>query len=440
MYNAVHLIKNVRNNLLNYKRFIFPGFQFDKLRDGEVRWRNLLDVYDHDQLLDANLKLAPKLSYRALHPGDNKQNVPFALAVFHHTTSAAIRSYFPENEDAARFLQLIDTWWTIVNCKQIINTNNRLGNAAVPGDGKPDFLRMFADWVDEWFDSQVSNTSKYTLSAQTSFALASTCRSLASIIEDLLSEGYDYVLTARFVTDFLERRFSRYRQMSGGRFLVSLREVLNSEKILTLTSLLKVGINTWEENLKDDRLNEDLDKLVSEVRSMELHDVQLTDKSMEVSAYIGGYIVKALVKNNNKSKNNNSNNKKMSSCSDCKTRLLNQRSEEHTEYLRLVSRGGLKIPSLSLIQYTSAVFGMLQEIEPLVQKSNVSERHACEHLLKLFGPTSDFVCEKHNEQAGKVANRILVNIFYNNSQKESKDTKRKDSIEGFKNRQRTKPK
>jgi hypothetical protein len=139
MYDAVHLIKNVRNNLLNYKRFIFPSFHFDKFQHeinvtaGEVRWKNLLDVYDHDQKLDAHLKLAPKLSYRALHPGDNKQNVPFALAIFHSTTSAAIRDYFPENEDAASFLQLIDTWWTVVNSKQLRNSNNRLGNAAEKG-------------------------------------------------------------------------------------------------------------------------------------------------------------------------------------------------------------------------------------------------------------------------------------------------------------------
>ena len=69
----------------------------------------------------------------------------------------AIREYFPENDDAASFLWLIDIWWTVVNSKQRVNVNNRLGNAAVAGDGESKFLgcRVFA--------SQVSNT-KYTLS------------------------------------------------------------------------------------------------------------------------------------------------------------------------------------------------------------------------------------------------------------------------------------
>ena len=51
MFDSVHLIKNIRNNLLNNKRFIFPAFNFGKFEDeitvkaGEIRWKNLLDVY-----------------------------------------------------------------------------------------------------------------------------------------------------------------------------------------------------------------------------------------------------------------------------------------------------------------------------------------------------------------------------------------------------------
>ena len=434
MFDAVHLIKNIRNNLLNYKRFIFPSFQFDQFRDdinvpaGEMRWKTLLDVHDLDQHLDAHLRFAPKLSYRALHPGDNKQNVPYALAVFHGTTSASVRRYYPEKEDAASFLSLIDTWWTIVNSKQKINTNNRLGNGAVHGDCKPEFLRKFADWLDEWFDSQIPNCRKFTLSAQTNSALASTCRALACLIEDLLNEGYDYVLTSRFLTDFLERRFSRYRQMSGGRFLVALREVLNSAQICMMTSLLKAGINVWEEDLKDETHDQDLEKLVLEASKMRFDEITLKKESMEVVAYIGGYIVKSLL---DKEKN--------STCSACKTCLLDHDNEINTEYLRLVSRGGLRTPSSALMQYTGSMFGMLQMLEPVIRKFNVNERRACERLFELYGAAPDFVCEEHNEWAGKIANRIIVNIFYNNVQKASKDKKRKQSVaEGLKKRQRTK--
>ena len=76
---------------------------------------------------------------------------------------------------------------------------------------------------------------------------------------------------------------------------MSLREVGNSEKIISMLSLLKIAINIWEEDLKDDRINSGLDKLVSEVSKIELHDITLSPESMKVCAYIGGYVVKSLI-------------------------------------------------------------------------------------------------------------------------------------------------
>ena len=79
----------------------------------------------------SNLKKAHKLSYQVLHPGNKKQSVPLALAIFHETTTAAFESYFPEREDASKFLKMINTWWLICN---------PLGNAVRVGDDKTDFL------------------------------------------------------------------------------------------------------------------------------------------------------------------------------------------------------------------------------------------------------------------------------------------------------------
>ena len=82
-------------------------------------------------LIDANFKLATKLSNRALHPGDNKQSVSFISSLNFSSHHISRNSRLPENEDAASFLQLIDTWWIVVNSKEEINSNNRLGNAAI---------------------------------------------------------------------------------------------------------------------------------------------------------------------------------------------------------------------------------------------------------------------------------------------------------------------
>ena len=48
--------------------------------------------------------------------------------------------------------------------------------------------------------------------------------------------------------------------MSGGRFLVSSREVLNSERILSWRSIIKENINIWEENIDSDA-EESLDSI-----------------------------------------------------------------------------------------------------------------------------------------------------------------------------------
>ena len=52
-------------------------------------------------------------------------------------------------------------------------------------------------------------------------------------MQEFLDEGYEFIFIGRFQSDPLENRSSQYRQMSGGRFLVSLREVLSPERILT---------------------------------------------------------------------------------------------------------------------------------------------------------------------------------------------------------------
>ena len=77
------------------------------------------------------------------------------------------------------------------------------------------------------------------------------------LADELLNDGYDFVLRSRLQSGPIERRFSQYCQMSGERFLVSLREVLNTERILSCRSLIKNDINFWKEDLQQPEINED---------------------------------------------------------------------------------------------------------------------------------------------------------------------------------------
>ena len=154
-FDNVHLMKNISNNLLNAKKFVFPEFSFPVMQGkhldsdgGYICWSDLHAMYDKDLALQGNLRKAPKLTYSALHPGNNKQSVPLALAIFDETTIAAFKSYFPERKDVADFLTLINSWWTVVNARTQF-TSNPLANAPVQGDGKADFLRFFAYWLEK---------------------------------------------------------------------------------------------------------------------------------------------------------------------------------------------------------------------------------------------------------------------------------------------------
>ena len=113
-FDTVHLLKNVRNNLFNTKKIVFPAFTFNIATDnkissgpGYISWADIKSIYDRDKNLDANLRQAPKLTYKALNPGNNKQIVNLAIAIFYETTVVGCKKYLPERSDVSSFLELI---------------------------------------------------------------------------------------------------------------------------------------------------------------------------------------------------------------------------------------------------------------------------------------------------------------------------------------------
>ena len=104
-------MKNIRNNLLNDKRFIFPLFKFDGFKDpinvpGREIKRNLFhDIHDKDAVLEANLRKAPKLTAKELHPRNCKQNFPTTLA-------AGLRQTWKTWKNRVFFCYSGNTWKT----------------------------------------------------------------------------------------------------------------------------------------------------------------------------------------------------------------------------------------------------------------------------------------------------------------------------------------
>ena len=157
---------------------------------GYIGWADLYNIYDKDKELKGNLRKAPKLSYQALYSGHNKQNVPLALALFHDTTIAAAKSYYPSGEDISGFLNVIHVWWTISSSKERYSANP-LGNAIVLNDNK---TKLFSSTF--FLDSRMVYFTLFHLDPQTSSALINTLRSQKMLIDELLNDGYDFALTA----------------------------------------------------------------------------------------------------------------------------------------------------------------------------------------------------------------------------------------------------
>ena len=427
-YDNVHLMKNVRNNLLNGKKFVFPEFKFEKknikvhCQAGYITWGDLHKVHDKDSLLKANLRKAPKLNYQAMHPGNKKQSVPLALAIFDEKTIAACKDYFPNREDMSSFLTVFNNWWLMVNSKERYDPTI-IGNAAVADDGKPEYFRAMADWIEEW-----QKCPSFTLTANTSSALIQTLRAQAMLIEDLLREGYKWVLTARFQSDPIERRFSQYRQMSGGRFLVSLREVLHSERILACRSLILEDIDFWKEDLRPEKSNANGERLLSEISQLvtEIQELSLDSDSLEVATFFAGYVSIKL--------------DDRSDCKECKKLFYaKEQSLANDRYLQTLSRGGLASPSTSLAEFTADCFAVLDFVSPLFTKHQVENvREVATIILNQHAPSVAFTCRKHKNWGRRFAIKPIVNTFFNNKQKLLNDTVRKDAVGEFKRVKREK--
>ena len=107
----------------------------------------------------------------------------------------------------------------------------------------------------------------------------------------MLEKGYRCILTPRFQSDLSERRFENYGQMSGGRFLVGLRDGNHSKKIMKLKSLLKGDNNALTEDifLKRDE-EEKLQNFLFDITSEKIikETTVLPDDNSEVGIYISG--------------------------------------------------------------------------------------------------------------------------------------------------------
>ena len=99
---------------------------------------------------------------------------------------------------------------------------------------KNSVLKRLAYWIEQWRQILV-----FKLASQTVSVFTITFCAHVLLIADLTNKGYQYVIIARLQSDPIELHFFQHYHMSRGRILVCLRDLLNLERILQCSSLIK---------------------------------------------------------------------------------------------------------------------------------------------------------------------------------------------------------
>ena len=211
--------------------------------------------------------------------------------------------------------------------------------------------------------------------------------------------------------------------------MVSLREINNSEKILKLRSLIKEDIDIFEEDIfftANEEKQEEFSEKLSNIH-VEIMESQLFEESCQVAFTIAGYVAKQILKKIN--------------CNLCENKLISLAGNNHgSEYLDILTRSGLIYPSQSLADFFAHAFSSLDIASDLISQytSFTSTKILSEETLHNLVDQVYFSCEEHARKVKKIAISIIINIFYNNKQKITTDSTRKQQVTDFKARQRSK--
>lgn len=212
--------------------------------------------------------------------------------------------------------------------------------------------------------------------------------------------------------------------MSGGRFLVSLKDIQISEKIVKIKSLVKEEIDIDDSIKENNQEDGDFIALEESVRS-EIADTDriiLSEDTREVSNCVAGYVARKIEE-------------LIKGC--CDDQLVADHSEGDN-YHQLLSRGGLKVPSQGLSEFVASGFAILDACSTIVRNSPLTARRAGEFILSKSLDIQGFCCETHEKIVFDHAIRIINNIYFNNQRKRSTETVLKDQVVAFKKNKRAK--
>ena len=357
LFDTVHNLKNIYNNFLKKKMFECPDFRGEAI--GTPCFDDIVELYHLE--LGKPVKMAHKLNEKMLHPSAiEKTNVSLADSLFHESTIAALEFYGKNGHKHFKrtvpFLRLIRQVWNIANVKTPTAGARKRDEFRVPiqsaDDWKLRFLEDVSKWLKTWKES-----GRLGLSQETFLANIQSFRALADLSRHLIqTEDFQYVLPGQIQSDDIERRFSWLRHLAGSNYFVSVRQILESEKVIKITSLVRFSKMSLTEAkelfsctpvMQDEGAKKDAElllSLMSEDVPLECNDYG----DRNIIYYVSGYIAKSILRT--------------LKCEDCRPLLTKEgnaplvsiedqqdltceEAEAKENFLLQVNRGGLINPS-----------------------------------------------------------------------------------------------
>ena len=209
MFDIPHIIKNLRNNMINY--------DITTADHNTVSFQVLRKLYDLEKR--NSLRLCPKLTdgHFDIKPF-KKMKVSLATQVLSHSVATALRTYVQFKQldtfalQTADFVERIDKLFDILNSRT--QKANHKWKKPLTANSKEQFsfLDEAVEWIKSWNFRHVT-TKKEKSSLPFHSGLLQTVRAIRLVSDELLTaHGFRFVMTSRFNQDIVENWFSCIRQ------------------------------------------------------------------------------------------------------------------------------------------------------------------------------------------------------------------------------------
>lgn len=438
LLDPTHTMKNIFNNFQKKGKLSIPD-TCGSNTTYEANFSHVRQLFEMESHF--SLRMAHKLNSACFNPSAiQRTSAKLTYSVFHESTVNAMEYYAANGHEAwsgtARFMRFIHTIMTIINVKDSTvgirkRDENRKPIASIT-DKRLTLLENYGAFFQEW---KVSGCKGLT--SETRTACISMCQTLPQLARFLLRRGFAYVLLGQVQSDQLEHRFGRYRQMSGSNYFISVKQIVESEKKIKIVSFLKhSGMSPCDLSL----VHDDEDSLSSsQIWPLDFESVEtaLEESELQIITFVAGYVAFQLAKRLN--------------CQECEKWMtssvalpeLHVESDQHSDFLEMVSRGFLKSPSDSLFMlctYAYCAFAFLKkssEFSQFLMASSPKEifTNSVNEMLK-HSPRDDLVSytcvtNSHHKPVSSSLNtffNVLASNFVKNAKKSSNNLAKQSKI------------